>query len=154
MFKPAYVLPVCLAMTLIVRGSPPLVQTDFDRLLAVGCEAPTEESFDALRKCVVSEVGRLGQPGAFDDRALRSLCGQIEQLRQADLDSIPLPAGMTRAMGRTNIELQRLRVEMIAGDFDRFVAKLRAVTPEAASAAIARWLLPDRATIVEVAPQE
>lgn len=51
---------------------------------------------------------------------------------------------MTRTMATGNIELQRLSVEMVAGDFDRFLTKLRAVTLEAARAALAKWLIRPR----------
>ncbi|MGH7140174.1 MAG: hypothetical protein ACREHD_30920 [Pirellulales bacterium] len=85
---------------------------------------------------------------------MRSLGTQLDQFQKTDLDKVPLPAGMTRTMARTNIELQRLAVEIVAGDFDKFLAQLKAVTPEAATAAVRKWLAADRASIVEVAPED
>lgn len=134
-------------------GNLPLVQNDFDRMLVIGCEAPNNESFESLRKRVESEIDGLAKAGAFDDMALRSLCEQLERFQKMNLDDVPLPAGVTRTMGRTNIELQRLVVEMIAGDFDRFLTRLKSVSPEATRAAIVKWLPPDRACIVEVVPE-
>jgi WD40 repeat protein/predicted Zn-dependent peptidase len=136
-----------------LANSPPLVQNDFDRVLVVGCEAPTEESFDALRKQVVAEVDRLAQPGGLDEMELRSCCNELEEyFLKTDLDQVPLPPGISRTMARGNVELQRLSVEIVAGDFDRFLTKMKAVSPEAAAAAVRKWLAADRACIVEVVP--
>ncbi len=134
-------------------ASRPLVQTDFDRMLVVGCEASAANSFETLPKRILGEVDRLGQPGALDETTLRSFCDQLERFQKTDLGSVPLPAGMTRTMGRTNIELQRLTVEMVAGDFDEFLAKLRTVSATAVQAAISKRLSADRACIVEVVPE-
>ncbi|HVX10835.1 MAG TPA: insulinase family protein [Pirellulales bacterium] len=134
-------------------ASRPLVQTDFERMLVIGCEASNADSFETLPKRIVAETARLSQPGALDDATLRSFCDQLDRFQRTDLGSVPLPAGLTRTMGRTNIELQRLTVEMVAGDFDDFLKKLRTVSPTAARAAIAKWLSADQACIVEVLPE-
>jgi serine/threonine-protein kinase len=144
-------------------GTLPEVNDDFDRLLVIGCEAPTEESFEAWRKLVVAEVDRLGQPGGLDEMELRSYCNELDKFFQSDLDKYfadggdengPLPPNMTRTMVRGNIELQRLRMEIMAGDFDQLLTKMKAVSPEAAAAAVRKWLAADRACIIEVVPDD
>lgn len=135
-------------------GTLPLVNSDFDRMLAIGCEAPNEASFDAARKGILGEVARLSEPGALGNMAVRSLGTQLDRFQNTDLSQVPLPAGMTRTMARTNIELQRLAVEIVAGDYDKFLAQLKAVTPEVAMAAVRKWLAADQASIVEVAPED
>jgi zinc protease len=131
----------------------PLLQTDFDGMLVVGCDASAADSFEVLPKRILGETARLNQPGMLDEATLRSLSDQLERFQKTDLGSVPLPAGMTRTMGRTNIELQRLAVEMVAGDFDEFLTKLRTVSSTAVRAAVAKWLSADRACIVEVVPE-
>ena len=135
-------------------GTLPEVHDDFDRLLVIGCAAPTEESFEAWRKLVVAEVDRLGQPGGIDEMELRSYCDELDEFFQSDLDKEPLPPDITRTLARGNIELQRLRMEIVAGDFEQLLKRMKAVSPEAAAAAARKWLAADRACIVEVVPED
>ena len=130
-----------------------LVHNDFDRMLVVAGEAPNEDGFEVARKLVIGEVEKLNRPGGIDATAMRSLCNQLDEFQKTNLDNLPLPPGMTRTMARANIELQRLSVEIVAGDFDQFLKKLRAVSPEAAIAAVGKWLATDRACVVELVPE-
>jgi hypothetical protein len=134
-------------------GALPLVNSDFDGMLIVGCEAPNDARFDEVRKLIIGEVERLARPGSLDDAAVHSVGNQLDEFQKTDLDNVPLPPAMTRTMARANIELQRLAVEIVAGDFDAFLRKLKAVTPEDTTAAIGKWLSPERACVVEVAPE-
>ncbi|MGH7134275.1 MAG: insulinase family protein, partial [Pirellulales bacterium] len=135
-------------------GALPEVHDDFDRMLVIGCEAPTEKSFDLWRKLVVAEVDRLSQPGGLDEMELRSYCDEIDEFQKTDLDKAELPAHVSRTMARGNIELQRLRMEIVAGDFDQLLKRVKAVSPEAAAAAARKWLAADRACLVEVVPED
>jgi predicted Zn-dependent peptidase len=132
----------------------PEVHDDFDRMLVVGWEAPREESFAAWKKLVAAEVDRLGQPGGLDEQDLRACIDGLNEFFQADLDKVELPADMSRTEVRGNIELQRLRMEIVAGDFDQLLTKMKAVSPAAAAAAVRKWLTAERACIVEVVPEE
>ncbi|HEV3341326.1 MAG TPA: insulinase family protein [Pirellulales bacterium] len=135
-------------------GSPGQVQVnhDLDRMLVIGCEAPNEQGFEAARKVVMSEIERMSQPGGIDRAALRSCCDQLEGFQRTNLDQVRLPPGMTRTMARTNIELQRLIVELLTGDFEEFLTKLKAVSADSARSAVRKWLSADRACFVEVVP--
>jgi hypothetical protein len=129
------------------------VNTDLDRMLLVGCEAEDEQGFDSARKLVLSEVERLGRPGSIDRSALRSCCDQLERFQKTNLDDVPLPQGVTRTMARTNIELQRLIVEVLAGEWERFLAKLRATSTDSVESATRKWLAADQACVVEIVPE-
>jgi len=135
-------------------GTLPEVHDDFDRLLVIDCEAPTEESFDAWRKLVAAEMDRLGQPGGLDEMELRSYSNELDEFFQTDLDKVELPPDVSRTTARGNIELQRLRMEIVAGDFDQLRTRMKAVSPEAAAAAVRKWLAADRACIIEVVPED
>ncbi len=135
-------------------GSVPLVHCDFDRMLVAGGEAPNEDGFDAARKFVIGEIEKLSSPGGVDETAVRSICNQLDEFQKTNLDILPLPPGITRTMTRSNIELQRLAFEIVAGDFDGFLAKLRAVSPDTVRAAVDKWLAADRACLVEVLPED
>jgi len=128
------------------------VNTDLDRMLLVGCEATNEQGFEEVRKVVMSEIERMSQPGGVDRAALRLCCEQIEEFQKTKLDQVPLPPRLTRTLARTNIELQRLIVELLAGDFEQFLTKLKAVSSDSAASAVRKWLSADRACIVEVVP--
>jgi serine/threonine protein kinase/predicted Zn-dependent peptidase len=135
----------------------PEVHDDFDRILVVGWEAPREESFEAWKKLVAAEVDRLGQPGGLEETDLRSYCDELGAFFQTDLDKLDkeqLPPDMNRSAVRGNIELQRLRMEIVAGDSDQLLKKMNAVSPAAAAAAVRKWLAADRACIIEVVPED
>ncbi|HWB11780.1 MAG TPA: insulinase family protein [Pirellulales bacterium] len=129
------------------------VYTDLDQMLVIGCEVQDEPSFDAAHRAVMSELERLRQPGGIDRAALRLGCDQLERFQKTNLDEVPLPQGMTRAMARANLELQRLVVQTLVGDWEQFLTKLRAVSSRSAEAAVGKWLSPERACFVEVVPE-
>jgi hypothetical protein len=128
------------------------VNADLDRMLLIGC-APNEQGFATVRELVLSEIERLSQPGVIDRAGLRLCCDQFEGFQKTNLDQVPLPPGITRTMARTNIELQRLIVEALSGDFDQFLTNLKAVSPDSTGSAVRKWLSADRACFVEVVPQ-
>jgi hypothetical protein len=45
-------------------------------------------------------------------------------------------------------------MEIVAGDFDQLLTKMKAVSPAAAAAAVRKWLAADRACIIEVVPDD
>jgi zinc protease len=136
-------------------GSPGqlLVNTDLDQMLLIGCEVQDDQGCDAARKAVLSEIERMGRPSGIDPTALRSCCDQLEGFYKTNLDRLTLPLGLTRGMARTNIELQRLTVEMLAGDWEQLSRKLKAVSSDSVENAVRKWLSADRACFVEVVPE-
>ncbi len=69
-----------------------------------------------------------------------------------DVDTIPLPPGVSRSSARANVELQRLTRELSWGDPASYRKRTEAVDSRAVRDAVARHLDPARATIVHLGP--
>jgi hypothetical protein len=59
---------------------------------------------------------------------------------------------MSRARFRANLELQKMSPELIVGDLNAYIARLKQIEPSAARKAVAKWLTPDKVFAMRVVP--
>jgi predicted Zn-dependent peptidase len=132
----------------------PFVNHDLDRILLVGCEVADDDGFPIARKAILGEMARLGQEAGLTNNDLQVLLKSLEpiQMPEAFLQQAALPAGMSRTMFRANLELQRMSQELIVGDLDAYVGRLKKVEPSAARKAVAKWLTADKVFAMRVVP--
>ena len=134
------------------RSSPPsaTTPTDASSSTPTSFPAPTLESLEAK---ILDRVGKLsGQGAPTSSRSPRCAAAVGQMLGFVDVDTIPLPPGVSRSMVRANVELQRLVKELSWGDPASYRKRIDAVDARAVRDAAARHLDPARATVVRLGP--
>ena len=131
----------------------PFVSNDADGCFLINAYVRPGADVASLEAKILDRVGKLsgqGAPTEAEVAALRAAAGQM--LGFVDVDTIPLPPGMSRSVVRANVELQRLVKELSWGDPASYKARIDALGARAVRDAAARYLDPAAATIVRLGP--
>jgi predicted Zn-dependent peptidase len=132
----------------------PLVSNDQEGVFLVNLQLQQDTDAATVKAKLLERVATLARPDGLSDANLAQARFFFRQLTQPpDLEKMPLPPRMTKTMALLNIELQRLRWEIVCGDLDAYARRLEGVKAEAVRAVAARHLTADKACVVTLEPR-
>jgi hypothetical protein len=108
---------------------------------------------DAAHGKLIEAVGRLARPdGLSDTEVTAARFAFAQQLGPIDVDAIALPANVSKAMARANVEQQRMMKELAWGDLSSYAKRANDLKGAQVRAAAKRYLDTKLATIVRIVP--
>jgi zinc protease len=131
----------------------PFATNEADGFFMVNLQAKNNANLDALAKRVQDLISPLATPGGLSDEQITFALPQyVQLLKGVEIDTVPLPQGMSKVMALANMELQNASKAILWGDTAGYTKRLGALKPPAVRAAIKRYLDPKKALIVRITP--
>lgn len=135
------------------RARDPWVTNEIEDCFAIQVQVDDEANLPFVEERLRAQVARLASADGFADAKVLG-ARQALQYRLAP----PAPVGWLLGQGassplqRANVELQRVRMEIVWGDLAAYVKRAEALDGPAVRQAIARWLSGPSACVVRLRP--
>lgn len=125
---------------------------DIDGMTVIGVQAKAGVDLEAIHARIMDIVAEMAVPRRWTDEEADRLRHLLDQMvfGGVDIDTIPLPPGLTKTMLRANVEIQRMMKSLVWGDLDAYRKRLGDVAAAAVPDVMRRYLAPEAASVVRV----
>ena len=131
----------------------PLVDNDVEGLFLVNLQAKPGADLNTLQAKIVDQIAGLSNAESFTDAEFRQAkAGFAHMLKPMNLDGVPIPAHIPRAVAMANMEVRRMGWELGWGDLAAYAKRVEDLEATVVRAAVARHLKPAKAVVVRLQP--